>query len=143
MLKEDREKQYGEVLGLMLKDAQEARDKANDDLVTLREQKKIAEGELKSLNKAVDKKYRRFLSVIKDLLKMLFKRPEDPIELEHALHPVNTYLNALKAIPKAEENLAIVQEKLENAQRADEQAQKDIRLILCLQAKYPYEKKDE
>ena len=90
MLKQEREKHYGEVLSLMLKDAQQAKNETHDDVVTLREQEKIVESELKSLNKAVDKNYREFLRVINALLKMLFKRPEEPIELEHALHPVNT-----------------------------------------------------
>lgn len=143
----EKEKKYGETLGLMLKDAREAQDKAHGNLVTLREQKKIAEGELRSLNKAVDKNYREFLSVIKALLKMLFKRPEDPIELEHVLHPVNTYLNALKAIPKAEENLTIVQEQLGCAEWEAEKAQKLVTSILSLQAQYPHphenENKDE
>lgn len=143
MLKQEREKQYGEVLSLMLKDAEEAKNETYDALVTLREQEKIVESELKSLNNAVDKNYRGFLSVIKALLKMLYKRPEDPVELEHTLHPVNSYLHALKAIPKAEEKLDIVQEQLANAEQANEQAQNTVSLILKLQAKYPHGDKDE
>lgn len=139
MLKEEREKRYGDVLNLMLSDALESEKKAKEELSIAREQEKIAESELKRLNNSVEKSYRKFLRVIKNLLIMLFKKPRVPYELERALNPVNTYLQALKAIPKAEANLAFAKDVHAKAKKAYTDVENTLNLIKELRDKYPHE----
>lgn len=139
MLKKEREKQYGDVLSLMLNDTLETEKEARENLAVAREQEKNAESELKRLNNSVEKNHRGFLRVIKDLLIMLFKKPKVPSELERALKPVNTYLQALKAIPKAEANLAFAKDEHAKAKKACTDVESTLNLIKKLREKYPHE----
>lgn len=139
----EKEKKYGETLSLMLNDALEAKNKASDNLAVAQEQERIAKSEIKRLKDLREKSHGGFLSVIGGLLKTLYKKPEDPIEFERLLYPVNAYLSTLRAIPQAEENLVCAQKANVEARAAFNEAVHTVEYIEKLRAKYPHENKDE
>lgn len=94
---------YADVISQMEKDAAANVKSAKETFRQKQEETKLAYSKLAQIRESIEANYREFWSVAKAIFKMLFKRPENPDEIEQSLRPIIGYKDALKSVPVAED----------------------------------------
>lgn len=92
---------YAPVLDNIEQDARQNLNNAHEDLAQRRKELEFANGELKRLNDVMEDNHRGFWEAAKTIIKMIFKRPDNPKEIEHMLIPIINFKNALEDVPNA------------------------------------------
>ncbi|MBR6504935.1 MAG: hypothetical protein IKT41_04425 [Clostridia bacterium] len=92
---------YASILENMEQDAMHNVNNVHEDLAQRRKELEFANGELNRLNDVMEDNHRGFWEAAKTIIKMIFKRPDNPKEIESMLVPIINYKNALENVPSA------------------------------------------
>lgn len=100
---------YADSLIQMEKEAVENVKNAENVSQEKRKEREDANSRLTRIKETMDENYREFWNMAWTIIKMLFKRPGNPAEIERALMPINGYKDALKSVPAAEKDCETAQ----------------------------------